>query len=74
MSKLDNLFNNIRSKIEIIEKQRCWFSVLNNRLYKRLQKELKKYKSNMDKKAIEKLGDILDDYIENALDIVKILI
>ena len=35
-------------RIEIMEKQRCWQTVLNNRLYKDLKDLVKRKKKNLD--------------------------
>jgi len=67
MNKLGLILNKIRSRIEIIEKQRCWLSVQNNRLYKKLRKELVDNKSKLSKENINKLNDILENYINNGL-------
>ena len=67
LKDLDYLLNRIRSKIEIIEKQRCWLLILNNRLYKKLRFELLKNKEKLDDSYISKLDDILENYIQNGL-------
>ena len=67
LDQFDQLLNRIRSKIEIIEKQRCWLSVLNNRLYKKLRKELVENKDDINSDNIDKLNDILDNYINKGL-------
>jgi len=65
--KFNHLLNRIRSNIEIIEKQRCWLSVLNNRLYKKLRKELLNNKDKIESRDINKLNDILGNYVKNGL-------
>jgi len=65
--KLGFVLNKLRSKIEIIEKQRCWLSILNNRLYIQLRNELIENIEKIDKKSAKKLNSILDNYIENGL-------
>ena len=67
LNQFDQLLNRIRSKIEIIEKQRCWLSVLNNRLYKKLRKELIENKDDINSDNIDQLNDILDNYINKGL-------
>ena len=67
INKVGNILKKIRSKIEIIEKQRCWFSILNNRLYKKLQKELENNKNKFEIKNISKLNNILENYIDNGI-------
>jgi len=67
LNKLGFILNKIRSQIEIIEKQRCWLSVQNNRLYKKLRKELVDNKNKLSKENINKLNDILENYINNGL-------
>ena len=65
--KLGFVLNKLRSKIEIIEKQRCWLSILNNRLYIQLRNELIENKEKINKNSAKKLNSILDNYIENGL-------
>ena len=67
LNQFDQLLNRIRSKIEIIEKQRCWLSVLNNRLYKKLRKELVENNDDINSDNIDQLNDILDNYINKGL-------
>ena len=73
LNKLGLILKRIRSKIEIIEKQRCWMSILNNRLYKKLQHELLDNKDKINKDNIDKLNDILENYIDNGLKYGKII-
>ena len=42
-------------------------AVLNNRLYKKLRNELVKNKNKIDEKSIEKLNDILENYVDNGI-------
>ena len=65
--KYNNVLNKIRINIEIIEKQRCWLSILNNRLYKRLRVELSKNPTELDDSNIIQLNKILDSYIKSGL-------
>ena len=67
LNKLGIILKKIRSKIEIIEKQRCWMSILNNRLYKKLQQELLENKDKINQNNIDKLNDVLENYINNGL-------
>ena len=67
INKLNNMLNRIRCKIEIIEKNRCWMAVLNNRLYKKLRNELVKNKNKIDEDSIDKLNDILENYVDNGI-------
>ena len=67
LSKFNHLLNRIRSNIEILEKQRCWLSVLNNRLYLKLRDELVNNKDKIESKDIARLNDILGNYVRNGL-------
>ena len=67
ISKLGLILKKIRSKIEIIEKQRCWMSIQNNRLYKHLQDELLNNKDKIRQENIENLNNVLSNYINNGL-------
>ena len=67
IGRLGLTLKKIRSKIEIIEKQRCWLSVLNNRLYKNLQNELTLNKDKLDLNNTIELDEILANYINNGI-------
>ena len=67
LAKFSNILNRIRKNIEIIEKQRCWLAILNNRLYKSLRLELIKKKDKLDAGDISKLNGILNNYIKSGL-------
>lgn len=67
LNKLGIILNRIRSQIEIIEKQRCWLSIQNNRLYKKLRNELVRNKGIIKQENIQKLNKILANYINNGL-------
>ena len=71
VNKIGTTLKKVRSKIEIIEKQRCWLSVLNNRLYKHLQNELVKNKDILELVNIEELNNILENYINNGIKYCK---
>lgn len=73
ISKLGLILKKIRSKIEIIEKQRCWMSIQNNRLYKHLQDELLNNKDKIKQENIENLNTVLNNYINNGLKYSKII-
>ena len=61
------MLNHIKCKIEIVEKQRCWLTILNNRMYKKLREELVNNKDKIDKNSLSKLNKILGDYIDSGL-------
>ena len=62
INKLNNMLNRIRCKIEIIEKNRCWMAVLNNRLYKKLRNELVKNKNKIEPFKLN--SKIVEQYAE----------
>lgn len=67
IKKISNILNHIKCKIEIVEKQRCWLTILNNRMYKKLREELINNKDKIDKNSLSKLDKILGDYIDSGL-------
>jgi len=67
IKRISKLLNHIKCKIEIVEKQRCWLTILNNRMYKKLREELVNNKDKIDKNSLTKLDKILGDYIDSGL-------
>ena len=48
-------------------------SILNNRLYKKLQQELLENKDKINQNNIDKLNDVLENYINNGLKYGKVI-
>ena len=67
LKNFNHILNRIKCNIEIIEKQRCWLSILNNRLYKKLRQELSNNKDKLESRVISKLNNILSNYIKTGL-------
>ena len=61
--KLDRL----RSQIQVMEKERCWQTIQNNRLYSELKKTVMLNKPNMDDEDLEKLNDLFKMYVEHGI-------
>ncbi len=61
--KLDRL----RSQIQVMEKERCWQTIQNNRLYSELKKTVMLNKPNMDDDDLEKLNDLFKMYVEHGI-------
>ena len=62
--KLDRL----RSQIQVMEKERCWQTIQNNRLYSDLKKTVMLNKPNMDDEDLEKLNDLFKMYVEHGIE------
>ena len=64
--KLDKL----RSQIQVMEKERCWQTIQNNRLYSELKKVAMLHKSSLgeDEDELKKLDDVFKLYIEHGID------
>jgi hypothetical protein len=61
--KLDKL----RSEIQVMEKQRCWQTIQNNRLYAELKKVAMLNKSSLNEDELEKLNDVFKLYVEHGI-------
>ena len=62
--KLDKL----RSEIQIMEKERCWQTIKNNRLYKELKKIALLNKSDLNDTQLKELDDIFKLYVQHGID------
>ena len=65
--KLDKL----RNQIQVMEKERCWQTIKNNRLYNEVKKTAMISKMNMDDENIKKLDDIFHMYVDNGIEYNK---
>ena len=73
--KFDHIKNNkvslklekLRLKIEIIERERCWQNILNNRLYLKLKKIIMLSKRKLDDDDVDKIEKIYTLFIKNGL-------
>ena len=61
--KLDRL----RSQIQVMEKERCWQTIQNNRLYAELKKVAMLNKSSLDDVELKKLNDVFKLYVEHGI-------
>lgn len=61
--KLDKL----RSKIQVMEKERCWQTIKNNRLYTELKKTVMLNKTVLEEEDLKKLNDVFKLYVEHGL-------
>lgn len=65
--KLDRL----RNQIQVMEKERCWQTIKNNRLYNELKKTAMISKVGLDDERIKKLDDVFHMYIDNGIEYNK---
>ena len=61
--KLDKL----RSQVQVMEKQRCWQTIINNRLYNKLKKVIMLHKSNLSDQELNKLNEVFSLYINHGI-------
>ena len=61
--KLDKL----RSQIQVMEKERCWQTIQNNRLYTQLKKTVMINKSSMDEENLKQLNDVFNLYVKHGI-------
>jgi hypothetical protein len=61
--KLDRL----RSQIQVMEKERCWQTIQNNRLYTELKKVAMLNKSSFNENELKKLNDVFKLYVEHGI-------
>jgi hypothetical protein len=61
--KLDKL----RSQIQVMEKERCWQTIQNNRLYTQLKKTVMVNKSSMDEENLKQLNDVFNLYVQHGI-------
>ncbi len=73
--KLDNMkhkrlsvkLDRLRSQIQVMEKERCWQTIQNNRLYGDLKKTTMLNKSDLSDKETEELNNIFKLYIKQGI-------
>ena len=73
--KIDNLpkrrlsikLDKLRSEIQVMEKQRCWNTVQNNRLYLELKKTILLNKGKLTDKEKEELNTVFELYIHHGI-------
>jgi len=61
--KLDKL----RSQIQVMEKERCWQTIQNNRLYAELKKTVMINKTVLGDEDLKKLNDVFKLYVEHGI-------
>ena len=61
--KLDRL----RSQIQVMEKERCWQTIQNNRLYIELKKTVMINKRDLSETELRKVNDIFNLYVEHGI-------
>jgi len=61
--KLDKL----RSQIQVMEKERCWQTIQNNRLYTQLKTTVMVNKSNMNEENLKQLNDVFNLYVQHGI-------
>ena len=61
--KLDRL----RSQIQVMEKERCWQTVTNNRLYNEVKKVVMISKVHLDDETIKELDEVFQIYIDHGI-------
>jgi len=73
--KIDNIkhrrvsvkLDKIRSQIQVMEKERCWQTIKNNRLYAELKNTVMLNKTILEKDDLGKLNDVFELYVEHGL-------
>ena len=65
--KLDKL----RTQIQVMEKERCWQTIKNNRLYNEVKKTAMISKISLDDSSIKDLDDIFHLYIDHGIEYNK---
>ena len=66
--KLSIKLDKIRSKIQVMEKHRCWQTIQNNRLYSTLKKMVMINKSNLNERDVNKLEEVFNLYMQHGID------
>jgi hypothetical protein len=61
----------IRCEIQVMEKERCWQTIENNRLYATLKKIVMLNKSNLNEGELERLSEVFNLYITHGIDYNK---
>ena len=78
-SKIDNIgkrklsikLDKIRCEIQVMEKQRCWQTIENNRLYSTLKRIAMVNKSHLDDGELERLNEVFNLYITHGIEYNK---
>jgi len=73
--KIDNIkhrrvsvkLDRIRSQIQVMEKERCWQTIQNNRLYAELKKTVMLNKTVLEEEDLKKLNDVFKLYVEHGI-------
>ena len=66
--KLSVKLDKLRSEIQIMEKERCWQTIKNNRLYKELKKVAMMNKANLTNDQLKDLDDIFKLYVQHGIE------
>ena len=66
--KLSVKLDRIRSEIQIIEKERCWQTIKNNRLYAELKRIVMLNKTNLTDQQLNELDDVFELYVQHGID------
>jgi len=61
--KLDRL----RSQIQVMEKERCWQTIQNNRLYTDLKKTVMTNKKNLNEEELKKVKEVFNLYVNHRI-------
>lgn len=61
--KLDRL----RSQIQVMEKERCWQTIQNNRLYTDLKKTVMTNKKNLNEEELKKVKEVFNLYVNHGI-------
>ena len=69
--KLSIKLDKLRSEIQVMEKQRCWQTIQNNRLYSTLKKIAIIHKSKLCDGELEKLEEVFNLYMSHGIEYNK---
>ena len=69
--RLSVRMDQIRSKIEIMEKERCWQTVLNNRLYKELQQMIQRDNIDVTDEEYKELKRVVNTHMNYGIEYNK---
>jgi len=69
--KLSIKLDKLRSEIQVMEKQRCWQTIQNNRLYSTLKKIAMIHKSKLCDGELEKLEEVFNLYMSHGIEYNK---
>ena len=65
--RLSVKLDKIRSQIQVMEKQRCWQTIQNNRLYGKLKSIASSNKMKLSKAEVKELNDVFKLYIKHGV-------